>query len=200
MVKVLRRIHMYVALALGPWMLMYALSGIVMNHRPFFNGLYGGQMHKWEVERELTYPGQFSADATADEIARAILTELDLDGPHWLQNQSRDGRIVRMTIWRQNPVHPRQITYGPDDGKVVIHKQVFRTPTFLMGIHHRRGMHHEYVAANVWGGVVDLLIVAMLVWCVSGVWILAKIPEARRWGAIGLIVGVGVFAFFLCMI
>ena len=31
--KVIRRTHMYVALFLAPWVLMYALSTMVMNHR-----------------------------------------------------------------------------------------------------------------------------------------------------------------------
>ena len=39
--KVVRRTHMYLALFLFPWMLMYALSTLVMNHRALFVSAYG---------------------------------------------------------------------------------------------------------------------------------------------------------------
>ena len=34
--RFVRRTHMYLGLALFPWMLMYALSTLVMNHRAMF--------------------------------------------------------------------------------------------------------------------------------------------------------------------
>ena len=39
--KVVRRTHMYLALFLFPWVLMYALSTLVMNHRAVFVSAYG---------------------------------------------------------------------------------------------------------------------------------------------------------------
>ena len=39
--KVVRRTHMYLALFLFPWVLMYALSTLVMNHRALFVSAYG---------------------------------------------------------------------------------------------------------------------------------------------------------------
>jgi hypothetical protein len=37
--KILRRTHMYLALFLTPWMLIYALSTMAMNHRELFKRL-----------------------------------------------------------------------------------------------------------------------------------------------------------------
>ena len=38
--KILRRTHMYLALFLAPWVLMYALSTAAMNHRSHLAGAY----------------------------------------------------------------------------------------------------------------------------------------------------------------
>lgn len=102
--KIVRRSHMYLALFLTPWMLMYALSTMAMNHREFFTQFYGEQPIAWEKERELTYTGTFPADAKPKDLARQILMSLGMDGTH-NANLSKDG--ARLTIVRQDPVTPR---------------------------------------------------------------------------------------------
>jgi hypothetical protein len=53
--KVLRRTHMYVALFLFPWVLMYAVSTLVMNHRAVFTARDGERPIPYELERRLVY-------------------------------------------------------------------------------------------------------------------------------------------------
>ncbi len=47
--KLIRRIHLYLALFLTPWMLIYGLSGLVLNHGATVRSFYGptyGQFEK----------------------------------------------------------------------------------------------------------------------------------------------------------
>jgi hypothetical protein len=195
--KVLRRTHMYLALFLTPWMLMYALSTIVMNHRDFFREYYGGGLMRYEKEREQTYTGTFPADARPRMVAEQILSDLDLDGAYRVQGRLDRGRI---TIFRHDPVTPSKIIYTPENGKLRIERAVFRSPTVLVGLHHRRGYQHEYALEDTWGFSVDLVIVAMVFWVASGLWMWWELKVTRRWGALCLAAGIGLFGFFLITI
>ena len=67
--NLVRRSHLYVALFLSPWLLMYALSTLVMNHRGFFVAKYGPGPGTFERERELTFAGDFSPGAAPADVA-----------------------------------------------------------------------------------------------------------------------------------
>ena len=192
--KVIRRTHMYLALFLAPWMLMYALSTIVMNHRALFQRGYGGRPPAWEKEREQSYSGTFPAGASGRMIAEQMLNDLRMEGAHNVSGPAAGGRI---TIVRQDPIAPRRITYSAADQKVVIEKQVFRTPAFLERMHRRRGYQHPYVLEDTWAFSVDLVIFALVFWVASGLWMWWEMRPTRVWGAAFSAIGAGLFGLFL---
>ena len=106
----IRRTHMYLALFLGPWMLGYALSTIVMGHA-------WTAPQTFALERELEYQANFQADATPREQAAQILAALDLEGAFSVQGPDAQGRL---TINRQDIVTPRRIVYAAGDGHVTV--------------------------------------------------------------------------------
>jgi hypothetical protein len=197
-VVITRRAHMYLALFLMPWMLMYGLSAVVMNHREFF-ARYGGQRHpaRYEVERQLTWTGRVSPDATPEAIARQILQDLGMDGAHWVPPPEADGPIV---IYRADPIRPRRITYRPADGTLRIEREVLGVPAFLEILHRRRGYGQPYLWDDVWAISVDLIIVSIIFWSISGLWIWLQRPERKFWGAVSGLAGAALFVFFLCAI
>src|SRR5207247_10312208 len=164
--RIIRRTHMYFALFLTPWVLMYALSTMAMNHRRFFKKLYGASP-AYEVEREQTSPRKFSSDATPVSIAEQILKDLGLEGTFNVRGSLAGGRL---TILRQDPVSPRRITYTPADGRLLVEREVFRTPALLERMHRRRGYQHKYLIEDAWASSVDAFIVAMIFWAGSGLW------------------------------
>lgn len=195
--KIVRRSHMYLALFLVPWILMYALSTMAMNHREFFKQFYGEQPVAWERERELTYPGTFPEDAKPNDVARQILVSLGMDGAH-NANRSKDG--ARLTIVRHDAITPQRITYTPADGRLVIESQVFRTPAFLERMHRRRGYQSDYRLDDTWAFSVDLVIAAMIFWVASGLWMWWEMKVTRRLGFAFAASGVAIFALFLSTI
>ncbi len=66
--KIIRRTHMYLALFLTPWMLMYALSTMAMNHRGFFKKLYGTSPAPYEAEKEQIYARRFPSASKPAEV------------------------------------------------------------------------------------------------------------------------------------
>jgi hypothetical protein len=183
---------MYLALFLFPWMLMYALSTLAMNHRALLTG-DGDSPVPFEKERQLTYDGSFPENAELRTISAQILTSVGLDGAHGVNRRS-DGAIV---INRHDLLTPRRLTYFPADRKLVIEKMQHRPAALLERFHRRRGYATGYVLDTVWAISVDLALVAMMVWVLSGLWMWWEMNATRRAGGLALLGGVGLFAFYV---
>jgi hypothetical protein len=192
--RVIRRTHMYLALFLMPWMLMYALSTLAMNHRNLFRDREGGNTVRYEKEKELLYDGVFPSGASPKQVARQILSSLDMKGSHSTNNGS-DGQGLQ--IHRHDLISPRRITYTPADRRILIEREIFQTPHFLERLHRRRGYQHEYPLDDAWAFSVDLVVGAMAFWVLSGLWMWWELQSTRRWGALCTVAGLGLFGFFL---
>jgi hypothetical protein len=191
--KLIRRTHMYLALFLFPWMLMYALSTLAMNHRGLFTAAYGTAPVPYERERELIYDGMFPEGAELRTISRQILASLGLDGAHGVSRRA-DGAIV---INRNDLVTPRRLTFSPADRRVVVEKMQPRANAFLERFHRRRGYATGYALDTAWAVSVDLVIIAMVFWVLSGLWMWWEMKATRRLGAGAVLSGAALFAFYL---
>jgi hypothetical protein len=188
--KVVRRTHMYLALFLTPWMAAYAISTIAMNHR----------MPRPNVvvkEREQIYPNRFEPATPPREMARQILSDLDLEGAFGVQGPAADGRL---TINRQDLLTPRRITFTPNDGRVIVERQELETSGFLNRFHRRRGYQQPYAADLAMAASVDAVIVALVFWALSGLWMWWEMRATRFWGIACGVAGAGIFALFVMTI
>lgn len=190
--KILRRTHMYLALFLAPWVLMYTISTAEMNHRNLFPG--GAPPFENAGQRKLTADVSTLPPAAA---AQAILAELGMEGAHQLARPQPEGKLV---ILRHSALSPMRITYTPADRSAVLEKRTFRTTAFLEMMHRRRGWQHPYLLEDAWAFSVDLVIVVMVFWIVSGLWMWWELRVTRRLGALFLLGGMALFAFFLVKI
>ena len=194
--KLIRRIHMYLALFLTPWMLVFALSTLGLNHGPWLKQLYGGKIFQFDLEQDIEYSASFSDDTKPRDIARQILEDLDLQGSFGVRGQVRE----RLIINRQDPLAQRRITYYPKDNRLTVERERFRTPTFFNKLHFRHGFGHDDLAADLWAGSVDLVIFGMLFWVASGFWMWWEIKAARWLGACCAFGGVLLFGIFLSIL
>jgi len=188
---------MYLGLFLVPWMLMYALSTMVMNHREFVVSFYPTKTPVLTKERELDYSRSFLADATPQQIGQQILSDIGLDGTHRVTG-GKDGKPL--VIERQHPLALRRIAYHPKDGKLIIEREEFRGATFLERMHRRRGYQNPYLLEDTWAFSVDLTVLAMIFWSLSGIWIWWELRSTRVWGIISGGLGLLLFAIFLALI
>jgi hypothetical protein len=193
--RILRRVHMYLGLFLAPWLLMYALSTIVMNHRAMFRDPAASPAIKTEFER--SWAGVIAPDAKPPEIASQVLKDLRLEGFHTV-NATPNGR--RITILRQDPITPRRIIFTPEDGKLIVQKQEFRMPGFLERLHRRRGYQSEFFLQSMWALSVDLVILAIVFWGISGLWLWWEMRRTRFLGGVLFCSGCVLFMIFLLRI
>jgi hypothetical protein len=195
--KLLRRTHLYLALFLAPWILMYAASTVVMNHRVLLRSVYGGPPPALVLEREQHYDAVFPEGAGADRMAAQILASLDLEGTFSANKRARDSAIV---INRMDPITPRRITYQPADRKLTIERVPWDTRGYLERMHRRRGYQYDRTLEDAWAISVDSFIVAVILWVGSGIWMWWEMKAARRWGTFALAGGIALFATFLVTI
>jgi hypothetical protein len=126
-----------------------------------------------------------------------ILQVLGMDGAHNANGSIEEDKI---TINRNSLVKPKRITFIPSTQKVTVEEQVFRSPHFLERVHRARGYQSEYTQNDVWGFLVDVVIVAMVLWVLSGLWMWWELKVTRFYGALCLAGGFVLFGFFLFMI
>ena len=181
---------MYLALFLAPWMMGYALSTIAMQHRMPRPTLF-------VTESEQLYPNVFEPGTPPREIARQILRDLRLDGAFGVQGPAADGRL---TINRQGMLAPRRITFTPHDRRIVVERMALETSGFLNRFHRRRGYQQPYAADLAMAISVDAVIVALVFWALSGLWMWWEMRATRWWGVACAATGTGLFLVFVLTI
>jgi hypothetical protein len=197
MSRLVRRVHMFTALFLAPWMLMYALSTLVMTHQEYVNSFYASKSPVMVKERELDYSPSFSTNLTREAIAQRILNDLSMDGAHSVSGGRNGGLLV---IQRQHAMPQRRLTFDASKSKITIEREEFRTPTVLERLHRRRGYNQPYALEDTWGFTVDVAVVTMVFWSLSGIWLAWELKATRVWGALSFVVGLGLFVVFAALI
>ena len=186
----IRRIHLYLALFLMPWIIMYALSGLAMHHREWVAKLYDGTQNEFAPERTLDYDAVFPEDAPIWVMAEQILADIDLEGRFNARENHADNSI---TINRHDPVTPRRIIYSPADRTLTILRNRPLSIPILIRIHHRLGYGNGSFWDNAWAVSVDAVILAIFFWAISGIIMWRNIKVTRRKGFVFLIVGIVIF-------
>jgi hypothetical protein len=195
--KLIRRTHMYLALFLTPWMLIYALSGLVLNHGQAVRAFYGAKWGQMEKVEERPYTASFSTDATPRMIGAQVLEHLGLSGSFNVQGQANQPRLI---INRNGAFAQHRVTYFRTENRLLIEKQAFSAPVFVNRAHFRHGYEQPFLSSNVWASIVDLAVVGMLFWVLSGIWMWWEIKPARIPGAVLALGGFGIFGLLLATI
>lgn len=188
---------MYLGLFFAPWMLMYALSTLVMTHRDLVATFYATKTPALSIERELDYSRAFEPGATPTQIATQILNDLGLAGA----NRVSGGTAGKpLQIERQQAFRSRRITFDPNTRRITVQREEFRGPAFLERMHRRRGFQQPYAVDDAWGLSVDIAMTTMVVWALSGLWLWWELRQTRVGGAICVGAGVVLFALFAALI
>lgn len=188
---------MYLALFLTPWMLIYALSGLVLNHNQIVRSFYGARFGQMDKVEERPFTAAFSDDADPRLIGAQVLEHLGLSGTF---NLAPGASATRLVINRHAAFAQHRITYFRTENRLLVEKQAFTAPVFVNRAHFRHGYEQPFLAAQVWGVVVDLAVVGMLFWAVSGLWMWWEIRPARLTGAAFALAGLGLFGVLLVTI
>lgn len=192
-----RRTHLYLALALLPWFVMYGLSSIAFSHGPYFEARDKATAKPLWIPRferanyEIAIPTGPDLRPFADQVVR----DTGLSGAYGAYRQSpKQINVYVYTFWKST-----QVKYFIDEKRLVGEDRRFRWDHFLTGMHAKGGFENGGLH-NVWAAVVDVVCVAMLLWVVTGLVMWWNLRGTRGWGALALVAGVVSFAIFLAML
>ncbi len=76
----LRRLHLYLGMALVPWFFMYAIGAMILNHGQFFEDLCKSDQPLWTVRHERAYQRPVPKHGDLRPAGQAILHDFGLDG------------------------------------------------------------------------------------------------------------------------
>ncbi len=188
-----RRTHLYLAMFLMPWFFMYGLSSIPFSHSAFFNDTYNDGTPDWIPLSEREYHLPLPAEQNNDqEIGAQILKEAGIEGVAY-GTYRPNPRIIY--VYMPNFLRARQVTYSADENKLVLQDRRFRWDHLLTGMHARGGFQHDLFLDDAWAVTVDIVMIAILLWIASGVYMWWHVPGVRFWGVVAL--GGGWISFVL---
>ncbi len=188
---------MYLALFVTPWMIIYALSGLALNHSQAVRAFYGERFTQFEKLGERDYVAAFSSDAEPRLIGAQVLEFLGLSGTFNIQGGATPARIV---INRQAAFTAHRVTYLRTENRLIIERQSLVAPAVLNRLHFRHGYEQPFLASRVWAVTVDLVIVAMVFWAASGIWMWWELKPTRALGSWFALGGIALFGLLLVSI
>ena len=184
--RVMRALHLYTSMFLVPWMVMYAVSGFLVNHNEWFMGRF---QPKWEVLQELDYePGaEFPQDVQGQALA--ILRRVGLEGAHQVLSDDPS----QLIIYRSCATGLYRIEWQRQPSHVIVKKQLPTTAYSLINaLHFQRGYYRPHFANLpwlAWGIFVDTVTISTILWVVTGIYLWARRPRRRWLGGLCLVAG-----------
>jgi hypothetical protein len=174
---IVRRTHLYLGMLLMPWLLVYGLSSLVLNHREWLQPFVPAELQwlpLWEKPQILPLPSQ---EGNLREVVRGLLDAQNLKGPFFAQQKGR-----RIEINVQNFIAPIKLTYDLDRQVLRAEKKRFSWAEVLLRLHFRVGYEDGGPLATIWPIFVDLFCATMLIWIITGLILWWKVRVSRNWG------------------
>jgi hypothetical protein len=190
-----RRVHLYLGLALLPWLFMYGISSIPFAHNQFFERRDAAKgLPLWTLRMEFPFAVPVPDEPRALRALGAVLL-------------ARAGiENTNFGVYRQNPTQinvysysfwkSTQLKYFVDQQRVTVEDRRFRWDSFLTGMHARGGFEQEGILQNSWSVIVDVVCLAIVLWIASGLYMWWGLPGSRVWGWVAIGAGCGSFVAF----
>jgi hypothetical protein len=188
---IIRRTHLYLAMFLAPWFVMYGLTSIAFNHPALFTD--NSSEPVWIFRARESYSFPINENSELREVAAAILKDKNIEGSFHVQRPDRNTLIVT----RFDFFHRTRLTFKIDQKTLLIEDRKVQLQNILTGMHGRGGFQQDVWLHDLWAVFVDLVAVAILVWIATGIFLWLQISSIRKWGGIVLVAG---FLTFLVLV
>jgi hypothetical protein len=195
---IVRRVHLYLTLICLPWFVMYGITAIAFNHKDWFAGpddLYNvsgpnwTKEDSWKCSIEVPDEGQVPTEVAARMLEQAGI-EADAFGAFRSGKKQVSAYVTE--FW-----NTRRIVYDVETQQLSLFTRKPVTATTMTLMHSRAGYRHDSLPNDVWAIMVDTVVIAILVWVASGLYMWWQQKSLRRIGGVALIAGTMTFAAFL---
>lgn len=191
-----RRTHLYLALFLSPWFLLYGVSSIVFSHNQYFDGRDKAKgLPNWTVRFEKQPYDTAVPEGTGAALrpfADRIVSEAGLSGSYGAYRQGPN----QINVYIHRPFQSTQIKYFINEKRLVAEDARFRWDHVLTGMHAKGGFE-QGGWNNLWAAMVDVVCLGFLLWIATGLYMWWHLPGVRRWGWLALGSGLVSFACFV---
>jgi hypothetical protein len=181
-----RRAHLYMGLFLLPWVVMFGVSSIPLNH-------YGTQEPvRWTTVAEHPFEAEVpEAGANLRPLGRAMMDAAGVDGGYFV-NRANPRQV---NVNHPDFLTPVRIVYQADRKAISVEHREFSMQQFMTGLHFRGGYDLDGFWDSMWALFVDIVSVALLLWIATGIYMWWKLPATRWWGWLAL--GSGAICFVM---
>ncbi|GAC1655179.1 MAG: hypothetical protein NVS4B3_19680 [Gemmatimonadaceae bacterium] len=185
-----RDVHLYVGLGLSPFVIVYAISAILLNHAY----LPWGGRHSPTVTRRL--PVAVRDDANSLHVAKEVREQIRLRGE--IGYVIRDPRTRRISFPLETPGEVTQVRVDLDSAVATLEHQDTGVWDALIYLHKMPGPHNAKIRGNwvftrLWGWLADATVYLLLFLSASGVYLWTVLKADRKAGL--LFIGAGALSF-----
>ena len=190
-----RRTHLYLGMLLVPWVVIYALSTVTLNHAETFRP-YRNEARLWEKVWEKDYAVDVpNGPKEQGALAAKILATEGIDARFVANRQGRQFNI-NLPKFRQ----PRRLIYDLGEKKLRMERRVPSVVETLVRLHERTGYGRGGFLDNLWAFAVDVFCVTTFAWIATGLYLWWKLEQTRRWGFLALGGGIATIIILLCTV
>ena len=110
-----RRLHLYLALGLIPWFLMYGASSLPFSHGKYFDGLYQDGVPLWKLRFDRPYEIDVPPGENLRPVGARILKDAGLEGSYGTYRQNeKQVNVYLYTFWKST-----RLTYFVDEKRLL---------------------------------------------------------------------------------
>ena len=177
-----RQLHLYLGVAVSPFLLVFAVTTLVLNH--------GGRQNP--TDSKTTVSVQLDKGLEGKALVADVLEQLDLSGEVIGNGQVRNGRAM---IRVARPSGAMIVNLDIEKSEALVTHRAFGFMDRLRYLHLNPGPHKSpsWIMSKAWGWVADTTVYITLLLTLTGVYMWAVLKSERKAGLFAL--GSGVIAF-----
>ena len=180
---VVRRIHLYLGLALLPWVVLFGISSYPFSHPTT-------EQPTWTVQADRPYTSDIPPGADLRAIGGRIHADAGFSGGFYV-NQPNPQRV---TVHHPDFFHPSRINYFMDQRRLLVERREIVWRQVLTSMHAHAGYELGGFWNVVWAVIIDVLCLALVLWIASGLVMWWMLPGSRNWGWVAIAAGLATFA------
>jgi hypothetical protein len=189
---IIRKLHLYLGLFISPYVLVFAVSTIMLNH----NGKLGEEGDEKTNPRQFVRQIQSPAGAESLEQAKDILRQLGLTGEiGYINHLVPEGKLAFPVM---KPGLETQVDFDLHTKTATVEQRRTNFWKRLVYLHKSPGQHNANIRGNwiftrLWRILVDSVVYVLLFLTTGGVYLWAVIKAERKTGLICLGAGMACF-------
>jgi hypothetical protein len=180
-----RRAHLYMGLFLFPWVIMFGVSSLPLNHNSAPTPVM------WTLVAEHSFRASVpGAGENLRPLGRDMMNAAGIAGGYFINRVNEH----QVNVNHPDFLRPSRLIYYADRQRLTVEHRDFALRHFLSGLHTRGGYDLGGVGDSMWAIFVDIVSGALILWIASGVYMWWHLPSTRAWGWFALAGGVACFA------